>query len=445
MSSTPPIRSFRQVEAELQPSHPVVTLFSGGLDSTYLLLRLRQAGLEQIHAVSVDLGGDETIAYQREIAEAVGVHFHVVDRKQQFAEEFVAPAIAAQAVYLGIHPVSSTLSRPLIARTVLDIARSIDARAILHTANRSQNTLRRLNGAFELLGFEGLYGSPYDLEPIDRDEKHRELTKAGVQLLRGRVVSSDSNLWCREFESGILDDPEDHVVPQDMYHWSVPDRTASPDDLTVTLEAGRPVAVDGHRMGLVELIDQLNHRVGAYGFGRYSGLEHLDHGEKVLEIREMPAAWLLLATYRHLESACLGAELIREKQHLEQVWVREAIEGRWFGELRAAAQHFVDACAQRTTGSVRWQLRLGSAETRSISAPEPRYLRVRERWEQHSIRNESAAHAVAQHPPQHPPKTALPDPAIAASIPNGPHGTHGPGGPGGPKPVTAESASPQRA
>ncbi|MEU7720814.1 argininosuccinate synthase-related protein [Streptomyces tibetensis] len=393
---TPPIRSFRQIEGLLDPSRPVVTLFSGGLDSSYLLLRLRQLGLTDVHAVSVDLGEDESSAYKQQIADALGVTLHILDRKQEFAASFVAPAIAAQAVYLGIHPVSSTLSRPLIAQAAVELAGELGAQAVIHTANRSQNTLRRLNGALSLLGYPGLYGSPYDLEPVDRDAKHAALRSAGVDLLAGRAVSGDSNLWCREFESGILDDPENHAVPEGMYRWSALDPHLAADTVSVGFEAGLPVTLDGEHLPLVDLTAALNRRVGAYGLGRYSGLEHLDHGEKVLEIREMPAAWLLLRSYRHVESACLDAELIREKQHLEQVWVREALEGRWFGELRTAAQQFIDICARRTTGQVTWELHVGGAETRAITAPRPRYLRDRERWEEHSIALETAAHAAPQ-------------------------------------------------
>ncbi|WP_307783763.1 argininosuccinate synthase-related protein [Streptomyces spinoverrucosus] len=398
-TAVPPlVRSFAQLSG-LDPDRPVVTLFSGGLDSSYLLLRLRRMGLREVHAVSVDIGEDESGPYKRRVAQALGARIHLLDRRAEFADRFVAPAIAAQAVYLGIHPVSSTLSRPLIAQSAVELARSLGAQAVLHTANRSQNTLRRLNGALRLLGYEGAYGSPYDLDPVTRDDKLAALRAAGVDLLAGRIVSGDSNLWCREFESGILDDPELHEVPEEMYAWSRP--TVAPDDselLTLTVERGRPVALDGEPLPLTELIERLNRRVGAYGLGRYSGLEHLDHGEKVLEIREMPAAWLLLSSYRHIESACLDAELIREKRHLEQVWVREALEGRWFGELRLAVQSFVDSCALRTSGSVTWRLRAGGADTRSITAGRPLYLRAREEWEDEAIAAESAPFAHRAEP-----------------------------------------------
>jgi argininosuccinate synthase len=111
----------------------------------------------------------------------------------------------------------------------------------------------------------------------------------------------------------------------------------------------------------------------------------------VLEVREMPAAWLLLGSFRHLESACVDAETIREKLHIEQLWVREAIEGRWFGGLRRALQCFVDSCAARVSGSVTWRLANGRATTRSIVAAHPLYVTNRESWEADSIAAESGA------------------------------------------------------
>jgi argininosuccinate synthase len=392
ISDTHRIRSFHDLKTTATyRDAPVVTLFSGGLDSSYLLYRLLAMGFTDIHAVSVDLGDEETSEDKRAIAELLGVRLHIVDARTRFAEEFLRPAIAAQAVYLGTHPISSSLSRPLIARVAVDVAEEIGARTLLHTANRSQNTLRRLNGALTSLNFQGQYGSPYDLTPVSREQKIEELRGAGLHGPAARTVSIDANLWCREFESGALDDPEHHPVPEHLYEWTAVTPAPAPapaETLSLTFKGGTPTALNGRDMPLVELITSLNHLAGAHGIGRYSGLEHLDHGEKVLEIREMPAATLLMRTARHLETATLDAETIREKMHLEQVWVREALEGRWFEDLRAASQAFIEACTAQLTGSVTWRLGAGSAETRSIVAESPKYIRSREDWEHRSIARE---------------------------------------------------------
>ncbi|MBZ6081332.1 argininosuccinate synthase-related protein [Streptomyces olivaceus] len=376
------VRSFRDItRLAIDPNRPVVTLFSGGLDSSYLLHHLAATGFSDVHAVSVDVGADEDLRSRRQIAERLGATFHSIDGRAEFTEEFVAAAIRAHSVYLDTHPVSSSLSRPLMARVAVRTAEKLGASVILHTANRSQNTLRRLNGALKQLGYAGRYGSPYAEEPVDRAQKIDELKQAGILELADRTESSDSNLWCREFESGILDDPEWHEVPLVYYRWTAPTMMSESDKLSIEFRQGLPVAVNGQAASLSNIIDDLNHHVGSFGIGRYTGLEHLDAGEKVLEIREMPAATILLRTRRHLETAVLDAETIREKISIEQVWVREALEGRWFGELRSACQAFVDSCAERITGCVTWKLSPGSAETLSIVAEEGRYLRSREGWE----------------------------------------------------------------
>ncbi|GHF35950.1 argininosuccinate synthase [Kitasatospora xanthocidica] len=383
------MRSFRDItHREVDWRRPVVTLFSGGLDSSYLLHRLVEAGATDVHAVSVDVGGDESPPELRRITDSLGVRLHVLDERAVFAGEFVTPAIAAHALYLGSYPISSSLSRPLFARAALRTAEELGAEVILHTANRSQNTLRRLNGALRQLGFRGRFGSPYELEPVHREKKIKELRAIGLEEMAERSASADSNLWCREFESGILDDPEDHRVPESCFRWSARPRTPGAETVEVSFEAGVPVAVDGRRMSPVELIGALNPIVGAHGLGRHTGLEHLPGGAKVLEVREAPAAWLLMASHRHLETATLDAETLREKLHLEQVWVREAVEGRWFGELRAACQAFTAELAGPVTGTVRWRLAGGRTSTESIVAENPRYVRSREDWELAGVRDE---------------------------------------------------------
>ncbi|MEU0337015.1 argininosuccinate synthase-related protein [Streptomyces sp. NPDC006193] len=393
---TAPIRSFRElVTGGTDLTAPLVTMFSGGLDSTYLLYRLKEMGATDVHALTVDLGEGESQEAKQEICQRLGVKLHVQAGTRQFVDEFVRPAISAQAVYLGTHPISSSLSRPLIARLAVNLAHRLGGETVLHTANRSQNTLRRLNGALELLGFRGRYGSPYDLEPVDRARKTKELTAAGLTLMSERTVSSDSNLWCREFESGALDDPEDFAVPEHLYRWTRADGAPAEETVEIGFLGGVPTSVDGTPLALPEMIGALNTRVGRHGLGRYSGLEHLGDGVKVLEAREMPAAWLLLRSYRQLESAVLRYETIREKTHLEQLWVREAVEGRWYGELRRCAQAFVDTCAVEVTGTVRWRLGGGRAGVESIVARDPLYLRDRDAWECASVAHELAASASA--------------------------------------------------
>lgn len=359
---------------------PVITLFSGGLDSSYLLLRLVRAGVTDIHALAIDIGDVDDSESRKIVAHNLGVKLIEIDAQERFVSEFVRPAILTRATYLDTHPISSSLSRPLISQIAVEYAEQIGSSIIVHTANRSQNSLRRLNGAIRDLNFTGSFGSPYENDPIDRNIKAQELEAAGVTHLASRSLSGDSNLWCREYESGYLDNPEDHDIEKVQFEWSNL-LDAAQDEFTIHFEKGIPVAINEEKQSLVALIQSLNYRVGRFGLGVYSGLEHLEGGEKVFEVREMPAAWLIFQSLRHLESSLLTAGTIQIKQNIEQVWTIEAIEGRWFQPLREAAQRFCESTSQYLSGDVRWVLRPGRATTSSIVVKNPLYLRDRELWE----------------------------------------------------------------
>ncbi|WP_148714308.1 argininosuccinate synthase-related protein [Chitinolyticbacter meiyuanensis] len=372
----------------------VLTLFSGGLDSSYVLHAL--AGQRcKVTALTIDLGDGVNVPDLQQIASHFGAELRVIDGCQRFAEEAVLPAVRAQARYMGMYPISSSLSRPVIAQYAVQLAHELGCDAIVHTANQSQNSLRRLNGALAQLGYTGHYGTPYEYTAISREEKIEALRAEGLTRFQARGISGDANLWCREFESGSLDNPEAFWVPETLFEWTRP-RSQLPDtEITLHFAAGRPIAVDDFALPLTELIAALNERVGSFGVGRYSGLEHLAGGEKVLEVREAPAATLLMDAYRHLETATIDAETLREKQAMEQLWVREALEGRWFGGLRAACEAFIQATTRTVSGTVGYRLRAGAADVCSIRANSPRYLTDRDGWEKQAARH-SASRGLAE-------------------------------------------------
>lgn len=132
---------------------------------------------------------------------------------------------------------------------------------------------------------------------------------------------------------------------------------------------------------LVELISELNVKVGRYGIGRFSSLEHLESGEKVLEVREAPAATLILEAFAQLASATVDVETIRWMRTLGEALIMEAVEGRWFRGLRQALQSFLEECAHRVSGDVRFTLRNGAFELAGLKAEAPLYIRDREQWE----------------------------------------------------------------
>lgn len=373
------VTSLVDIDSRFLQTRRIVCLFSGGLDGTFLLHHIHASMPgANVLALTVDLGGGEG-AGAAKVCDVLGFEHVVVDQTHEFLTDYAFPAIAAQAVYLGTHPISASLSRPLMAQVAVSVARARGYDAVLHTADGTQNSLRRFNQTLAALRFEGSYGSPYVTGAPSREKKMRALAEAGLAgFVRAEpaLYSTDVNIWCREFEADGLDDPENIDVPESLYEWTTPWAT-DPVEVEVGFEAGVPVTLDGEKLAPASLVRALNCTVGSFGVGRYIGLEELANGTKVQEVREMPAAHLLLDAYRRLEQASVAAATLREKMHMEQIWVHEAVEGRWLGLLRTSAQAFVASVAATVSGRVRYRVGRGGLTPRAVVADSPRYVRDR--------------------------------------------------------------------
>lgn len=386
----PLIHQLSDLERYIKENSKILCLFSGGLDGSYLLYYLSKLSYGKLVALTVDIGGDLDTNAISEFCENLGIESSIVPRINEFAKDFVIPSIAAQATYLGGHPISASLSRPLIAQTALEMAEKLECDVILHTSDRSQNSLRRFNGSLDSLGTTAYFGSPYEFSTISREEKKKELNKGNLKKFNNRLYSSDSNFWGREFEYGNLDDPEEINIPEFLYEWTKKPFSTEKKTIKLTFYQGIPTKFNDTDMDFVSLVNELNLVIGSYGLGRYIGLEEIEDGNKVQEVREMPAAYALFTAYRNLESGCLTAECIREKINLEQLWVREAIEGRWFGLLRKATDAFIKQMAQQVSGSVSYELGEGQMRLTSIKAEKPLYIRDRKYYDISNLGNDAA-------------------------------------------------------
>ena len=376
------IRSIEDVQNVASQAKHVLTLFSGGLDSSYLLEILKNSRAK-VTAVAIDLGDDIEESKLKLITDHYGFDLKILDAKQEFVEHSLFSAIQAQALYLGDYPVSSSLSRPIIVKKAVELAQNLGCDAIIHTANQSQNSLRRLNGAIERSGYQGFYGSPYEYSAISREEKAQTLFHSGLVGFKSRNVSGDANLWCREFESGILDDPENFTLADSLFTWSrwQPEHHLEGDSIKIGFKQGYPVTLNDKPITLLELIAFINNHVGAYEIGRYVGFDHLDQDEKVLEVREAPAAMLLMKAYKLLETATLPTDVLKAKAWHNETWTQEAVEGRFGSLLQNASYAFIAHTAEHVSGSVLFKLSRGNAIATSIVADNARYLRDRDNWE----------------------------------------------------------------
>nr|POF02152.1 argininosuccinate synthase [Quercus suber] len=356
-------------------------MFSGGLDSTYLLLRLQQLGFTNIHAVAVDVGAPIDQAELTKYAAHFGAQFKCLDGRELFVKQGVTSAIRSHATYMGMYPISSSLTRPVIAGLITDYAKTLNAGLLLHTANLSQNSLPRLNNSIPRCGFSGAFGSPYVHSAVSREKKGEELAAVGLTIMSDRKLSGDENLWCREFEDGPVDDPEDFSVPEKAFVWTRSCKDETPIKLALHFDNGNLVSVNRQKLPLIDAVALLNKEVGKFGHGRFVGLEPLSTDDKVLEVREAPAAAIIMDALRHLEIATLDSGTLELKQSLEQRWVREAVSGQWGSRCHSMCDAAITSALNGVGGTVTYNIDHKRFLPCSIVAQHPRYVRNRDEWE----------------------------------------------------------------
>ncbi|PIP90816.1 MAG: hypothetical protein COW01_12420 [Bdellovibrionales bacterium CG12_big_fil_rev_8_21_14_0_65_38_15] len=370
------IKCFEDLK-DLPQGTEVFCLNSGGLDSAYLICRLIHDFKFKVHTLTLDVGQNDqvSVCLPNYITKTIDVH--TVDAKEEFARDCVLPLIRANGIYLNQHPLSASLSRPLIAKHLVRIAQKYKIETILHSATPSQNSMRRFNTSILDLGFNGLYGSPYLNDNISRIDKASYIRSLGATIEEKRSFSIDTNLFCREFESGDLDNPELMNLNEEMFLWtkSVPSENIK---ITLEIENGIPVRINNQSFSLVELVSYLNTHLGPFGLGRYLGLEEGPLGKKVIEARETPAGYFLLTAFDHLINASFDYKSLLVKRHLDQLWTCEAVEGRWFGTIKNSIDQFNNEFFKNVSGRLTFDISYKTMDCRSIISSTPRYSTERE-------------------------------------------------------------------
>ena len=332
----------------------VVLAYSGGLD-TSVAVHWMGAELDlDVIAVAVDVGQDADFEAIRSRALAAGaIEAVVVDAKDEFASEFIAPTLAANALYEGRYPLVSSLSRPVIVRHLVSEARRHGATAVAHGCTGKGNDQVRFEIGTRALAPDLNVVAPVRVwgmtreETVDYAEKH----DLPITISRERIYSIDENLWGKAIECGILEDPWE-APPEDVFSLTVPSAT-EPVEFVVGFERGVPVSLDGTPFGLVELIGRVGALAGSTGYGRVDMVEGRRVGIKSREVYECPAALALIAAHEDLEGLTLERDLAHEKRRLEPRFAELAYDGMWFSPLREAMTAFMDSTQQYVTGEVR--------------------------------------------------------------------------------------------
>ena len=353
----------------------VVLAYSGGLDTSVAVRwMIDNLGVEVI-ALAVDVGqAAEDYEVVKERARAAGaIEAIVVDAKEEYAAEYCAPALAANALYEGRYPLVSALSRPVIVKHLVAAAREHGADAVAHGCTGKGNdqvrfevSTRALNPDLEVIAPVRSWGMTREdsiLYAYDHD--------IPIMATKEKVYSIDDNIWGRAIECGEMEDPW-NVPPPGVWLLTKPTAT-EPVDVVVGFDAGVPVSLDGEPLSVLGVVQRLNDLVGSYGWGRIDMVENRRVGIKSRETYECPASLALILAHRDLEGICLERDLQREKARLEPRYAELIYDGLWFSPLKQALDAFIAESQRYVTGEVRLHLSPGSCEVTGRRSPHSLY------------------------------------------------------------------------
>jgi argininosuccinate synthase len=346
-------------------SKRVVLAYSGGLDTSVAIGWIADATGAEVIAVAADVGqGGEDLETIRKRALACGaVEAEVVDLKQEFAEDFCLPALRANALYMQRYPLVSALSRPVIAKHLVDAAHRYGADVVAHGCTGKGNDQVRFEVGIGALAPELAVLAPVRDSGMTRDRAIAFAEDKGLPIDQSKrsPYSVDQNLWGRAVETGFLEDPWNAPI-KDLYSYTQePDLSAAPDEVVISFTDGVPTAIDGQPVSVLDAILQLNQRSGAQGVGRLDMVEDRLVGIKSREVYEAPGAIALITAHRELEDLTVERDLRRYKFGVEQRWTELVYDGLWYSPLKRALDTFVDSSQQYVTGDVRLRLHGGAA------------------------------------------------------------------------------------
>jgi argininosuccinate synthase len=343
----------------------VVLAYSGGLDTSVAIGWIGKATGAEIVAVAIDVGqGGEDLNAIRERALTCGaVESIVVDAREEFAKDFVGPAVRANALYMDRYPLVSALSRPLIVKHLVAAAKTFGAGVVSHGCTGKGNDQVRFEVGIRALAPELSCIAPVRDSGMTRDRAiaFAEEHNIPIDVSKRSPYSIDQNLWGRTAECGVLEDPWVQP-PEDVFVYTAdPTVPRDADEVTISFVDGVPTALDGRPLSIFDLVAELNVRAGAQGIGRIDLIEDRLVGIKSREIYECPAAITLLIAHRDLEDITLERDVARYKRGVDQRWGEMVYDGLWYSPLKNALDAFIESSSKSVTGDVRLRLWGGTA------------------------------------------------------------------------------------
>lgn len=354
----------------------VVLAYSGGLDTSVEIAWLKNKGYDVI-ACCVDVGEGKDLEAIKQKGLAVGaVESIVIDAKEEFASEYCLTALQGHAYYENKYPVVSALSRPLIVKHLVAIAKEYGATAIAHGCTGKGNDQVRFEVGIHALAPEMKIEDPIREVHWSREEEIDYAKKNGipVPINKKSPYSIDENLWGRANECGILEDPW-QAAPADAYARTnaLEDTPDEADVIEITFEQGVPTKLDGEELSLAQLIMKLDKIAGKHGIGRIDHVENRLVGIKSREVYECPAATVLMKAHKDIEDITLEREMAHFKPLIEKQIADMIYNALWFSPLMKALQAFLKESQKDVNGVVRVKLFKGNVICEGRKSPNSLY------------------------------------------------------------------------
>lgn len=353
----------------------LILAYSGGLDTSVAIAWLKKE--YDVIAVCMDVGEGKDLDFIHDKALTIGaVESHVLDVKDEFAEEYVLPALQAHAYYEQKYPLVSALSRPIIAKKLVEIAHKTGATAIAHGCTGKGNDQVRFEVAIAALDPSLKVVAPVREWKWAREEEIKFAIEHGVPVPANldSPYSVDQNLWGRANECGVLENPWNEA-PEDAFGITsaVEDAPDTPEYVEIEFKEGKPVAIDGQEMKLADLIQKLNVMAGAHGIGRIDHVENRLVGIKSREIYECPGAVTLLAAHKEIEDLTLVREVSHFKPILENELSNLIYNALWFSPATKAILAYIKETQKVVNGTAKVKLYKGSARVVARKSPNSLY------------------------------------------------------------------------
>ncbi len=374
--NTPPIASY---EADPASVRRVLLLFSGGLDTSVMLKWIQDSYDAEVVCLTVNLGqpGEDYEVIEGKALRLGALACHVVDAREEFAREFVAPAIRANALYGGGYPLFTALGRPLIAKLAVDYARSSGCDTIAHGCTGKGNDQVRIEATIATLAPELKVIAPVRSWQMGREEEIAYAREHGIPVKGGTEAapySIDDNLWGRSSEGRWIEDLE-HAPEDDVFQLVTRPELApdEPETVAIEFERGVPVALDGEPMGLVALLEAVAELGARHGVGIVDHIEDRIVGLKVRDIYEVPAAAILLPAHHDLERLVCTIHQNQFKPQLDQQWAYLVYAGLWWEPLRGDLDAYMERVSERVSGVIAVKIYKGHARVVTRSSPNAVY------------------------------------------------------------------------